>query len=609
MRRAWSAPVLSGLSCVLCLVASEPAAAPPGRPNVIVVLTDDQGYGDLSGHGNPVLKTPNMDALRDQGVRLTNFHVDSYCSPTRAAIMTGRYAHRAGVWRTVIGRNMLRNGELTMADVFRHNGYRTGHFGKWHLGGQYPYRPIDRGFDQWVGHGDGGTGCATDLWGNDRVSDVCVCNGRPERLEGFEADVFFDQAMRFIRSDKARPFFVYLATYNPHSPWSLPDKRWADPYRDKVPLATAYFFASIARVDENLGRLRKFLADEGLSRNTILIFLTDNGTAGGAQVFNAGMRGQKGSQYDGGHRVPCFIHWPAGGLDRPRDVDRLAAHVDLLPTLVDLCPLGLPRPVGFDGTSLKPLLGDPRRSWPDRSIVLGTPINAIASARPPQPWERSAVMTDRWRLVNRDELYDMTADPGQEHNVAGEHPEVVSRLRAAYEQYWASVSVGDKDWQGRPIVGSPQQEEIRLSCEAWTPTRGPCPWSQAAVANGASALGFWPVEVSQPGTYLFEIRRWPREADGPLAGLPRVAKTVDAYLNDQPVEGTLYASKPRALPVARVRLKIGSQVQEAEVAAEDAAKIFTVALEAGPAEIETGLLEKSGEPLCGAYFVYVRRER
>ncbi len=584
------------------------AAEPAVRPNVVIILTDDQGYGDLSGHGNPVLKTPHMDALRDEGVRLTDFHVDSYCSPTRAALMTGRYAHRVGVWRTVIGRNLLRDDELTMAEVFRHNGYRTGHFGKWHLGGNYPYRPIDRGFDEWVGHGDGGTGCATDHWGNDRVGDTCIRNGRKERMEGFEADVFFDEAMRFIRAAKDRPFFVYLATYNPHGPWSLPEKSWADPYRDKVPLGTACFFASIARVDENLGRLRKFLTDEGLGDNTILMFLTDNGTSGGARVFNAGMRGQKGSQYDGGHRVPCFIHWPAAGLSKPIDVDRLTAHIDVLPTLIDLCGLALPRQVAFDGVSLKPLLYNPQGPWPDRTLVLGTPINKTDSPAPPQPWERSAVMTDRWRLVNRDELYDMASDPGQKNNVADEHPEVTRRLLAAYERYWAGVSQRDAGWQGRPVLGSPRQEETCLCSETWSPTQGGCPWSQGSVAAGTASLGFWPVRISQAGTYRIELRRWPREVEAPMSGVPSAVKAIDAYLNDKPVQGTLYPAAPRALPVAKARLKIGQTVQEAEVAPEDAGKVFTVALESGPVDIETWLLDEDGNPLCGAYFVYVCRE-
>jgi len=584
-------------------------AADGRRPNVILLLTDDQGFGDLSCHGNPVLKTPHMDALHDEAVRFGNLHVDAYCSPTRAALMTGRYAHRVGVWRTIAGRNLLRDGELTMAEVFRHNGYRTGHFGKWHLGAHYPYRPIDRGFDEWLGHGDGGTGTAGDAWDNDRVNDLYIHNGRPERRAGFEADVFFDEAMRFMRSSKDRPFFVYLATYNPHSPCSLPDKTWADPYRDKVPLSTAYFFASIARVDENLGRLRRFLQEEGLSDSTILIFLTDNGTAEGEKVFNAGMRGKKGDVFDGGHRVPCFFHWPAGGLKKPADVNRLAAHVDLLPTLVDLCSLKLPRPVAFDGVSLKPLLYDSAAPWPERTLVVGTPRNRVDTASPPMHWECGAVMTDRWRLVNRDQLYDVTTDAGQRQNVAQRHPAVAKRLLDAYEEYWAGVSAGQETWQGRPILGTPHEEQTCLTSESWTPAQGTgCPWSQGHIAEGTPAFGYWTVRLAKAGFYRIEVRRWPRGVDVPMAGAPSRAKTPDAVLRDQPVLWQLYGAAPRALPVAAVRLRIGEHVDEADVGAADQCTIFRVELDAGSTEIEAQLLDDTGRPLCGAYFVCVRPE-
>ncbi len=597
------------LACLVLIPAAGLCATEPRRPNVVLVLTDDQGFGDLSCHGNPILKTPHMDALHDEAVRFANFHVDAYCSPTRAALMTGRYTHRVGVWRTIAGRNLLRDGELTMAEVFRHNGYRTGHFGKWHLGAHYPYRPMDRGFDEWLGHGDGGTGTTGDAWNNDRVNDLYILNGRTERRAGFEADVFFDEAMRFMRTNKDRPFFVYLATYNPHNPCSLPDKTWADPYRDKVPLSTAYFFASIARVDENLGRLRRFLKDEGLSDNTILTFLTDNGTAEGERVFNAGRRGKKGAVFDGGHRVPCFLHWPAGGLHRPADVNRLAAHLDLLPTLVDLCSLKLPRTVTFDGVSLKPLLYDPAAPWPDRTLVVGTPRNQASTSAPPVHWESGAVMTDRWRLVNRDQLYDMAADPGQKQNVAQRYPAVVKQLQDAYEEYWANVSAGQETWQGRPILGTPYEEETCLTSESWTPTQGTgCPWSQGHVAEGTRAFGRWTVRIARTCMYRIEVRRWPRAVDVPMTDAPSAAKTPDAFLSDQPVLWQLYGAAPRALPVATVRLRIGAQVEEAPVAAGDQGKVFRMELSAGATEIEAQLLDGAGVPLCGAYFVCVRPE-
>lgn len=599
---------------VPCLAeANSGPASGKARPNVIIVLADDQGYGDLSCTGNPILKTPNMDRLAKEGVSFTNFHVDSYCTPTRSALMTGRYSHRVGGWGTINGRNMLRDEEVTMADVFHHNGYRTGQFGKWHLGTNYPYRPIDRGFDEWLGHGDGGTGCTTDYWGNDRVNDHYIHNGVWEEKPrpGYECDVFFDAAMEFIRQNKSRPFFVYLAPYNPHGPCSISERAWADPYWGKVPPGVAYFYATIGRLDENLGRLRKFLAAEGLGDNTLLLYASDNGTAQGEEIYNANMRGKKGSPYDGGHREPCFLYWPAGGLDKPRTVDRLTAHLDLLPTMVDLCGLQLPQPVRFDGVSLKPLLQGPTRDdWPQRTIVLGTPHNnGGANAPPPRYGEGCAVMTDPWRLVNDKELYDMANDPGQRKDVAANHAAVVLELREAYRKYWADVSAKDKDWRGRPIIGSPRQAEVHLCAEDWYTTKGSCPWNQAMVAKGADAMGRWPVRFAEAGSYQVEVRRWPREANAPMSGLPNRMLTLDAYFDDLPVDNLLYRGKPKAMPVARVRLRIGGNIQEADVTAADKAAVFTAKVEAGPGDIEATLLDKSGEPLSSAYYLIIRKEK
>jgi hypothetical protein len=290
-------------------------------------------------------------------------------------------------------------------------------------------------------------------------------------------------------------------------------------------------------------------------------------------------------------------------------VSRLAAHVDLLPTLVDLCSLKLPRPVAFDGVSLKPLLYDPAAQWPDRTLVVGTPRNQVNTSAPPVHWECGAVMTDRWRLINRDQLYDMTADPGQKQNVAQRHPAVVKQLQDAYEGYWASVSAGQETWQGRPILGTPYEEETCLTSESWTPTqRTGCPWSQGHVAEGAPAFGYWTVRIAKTGPYRIEVRRWPRAVDVPMTDAPSAARTPDAFLSDQPVLWQLYGAAPRALPVAAVRLKIGEHRDEVPVAAGDQGKVFRMELNAGATEIEAQLLDNAGHPLCGAYFVCVRPE-
>jgi len=320
------------------------------KPNVILIMTDDQGYGDLACHGNKWIKTPNLDKLRGECVRLTDFHVSPKCSPTRASLLTGRHCRAVGVQGTNNSVNLLARGVATMANVFVDNGYRTGIFGKWHLGDNYPYRPQDRGFQEAVVHGDGAITTTGDVdWGNDYFDDVYWHNGKRRRYTGYCTDIWFTEAIRFMTAVKSRPFFCYIPTNAPHGPLIVPTK-YSKPYEGVRGVPSASFYGMITNIDENVGRLMYFLRRSGLAHNTILIFMTDNGTAGGMRGkrvrrgssvvgFNAGMRGKKGSPYDGGHRVPLFIRWPEGGLVGGRDVDRLAAHLDVLPTLIELCGL------------------------------------------------------------------------------------------------------------------------------------------------------------------------------------------------------------------------------------------------------------------------------
>ena len=314
-------------------------AGESSKPNVILIMTDDQGYGDLSCHGNPILKTPNLDRLHAESVRLTNFHVSPFCTPTRAALMTGQYPARTGAYRTSCGRTMMHPDERTIAHVFAENGYATGMVGKWHLGDNSPHRPQDRGFQNVVWHRCGGVGQASDYWGNDYFGDTYERNGKFEKFEGYCTDVWFSEAMRFIDENKNTPFFLYLATNAPHGPYRV-DPKWSEPYQGKANWgAGPQFYGMIGNIDHNIDMLRQCLARLGLAENTILVFMTDNGTANGAefgrdklnseavQGFNAGMRGKKSSVYEGGHRVPFFIYWPAGGLTGGRDINRLAvAH-------------------------------------------------------------------------------------------------------------------------------------------------------------------------------------------------------------------------------------------------------------------------------------------
>ena len=343
---------LSRLSLLLVILAASIVSAAE-KPNVVIVITDDQGYGDLSCHGNPILKTPKLDELYAESVRLKDYHVSPTCSPTRSAFLTGHWTNRTGVWHTIMGRSMLRENEVTMGQIFKDSGYATGMFGKWHLGDNYPYRPEDRGYTEVMRHGGGGVGQTPDYWDNAYFDGSYWHNGKPEAVKGFCTDVFFDYAKRFIKSSKeaGKPFLAYIATNAPHGPMHAPEE-FAKPYESVKNVGLQHFYGMIANIDDNVGKMRAFLDDEGLTDNTIFIFTTDNGSSSGWRTFNAGMRAGKGSEYDGGHRVPFFMHWPKGKLTGGRDVEPITAHVDVVPTLIDICGLQSPSAVKFDGTTV-----------------------------------------------------------------------------------------------------------------------------------------------------------------------------------------------------------------------------------------------------------------
>jgi len=554
-----------------CSTAARPrpaGAAPAAKrpPNVVLVITDDQGYYDLSCHGNTVLKTPNLDHLHAEATRLTNFHVDPTCAPTRSALMTGRYSSRVGVWHTIIGRHFLADDETTMADVFRRAGYATAIFGKWHLGDNYPFRPQDRGFGEVLIHGGGGVGQGPDFWGNDYFDDTYFHNGRPEKFTGYCTDVWFGEATKWIEAHRDRPFFCYLTTNAPHGPYNVAEKYWK-PFAERgVKESQARFYGMIVNIDENMGRLRVRLHQLGLAENTILLFMTDNGTSAGMQ---GAMRGRKGSEYDGGHRVPFFIHWPAG-LRARGDVDHVTAHVDVLPTLIDLCGLPPPKDVKFDGTSLAPLLRG-EGGWPDRTLL-------VHSQRidHPEKWRKCAVMTDRWRLVGGKQLFDVPADPGQKTDVAEKHPDVAKRLRAAYEAWWEDIDERF-DQYCRIVLGSDEENPSHVVAHDWHPTEGPCPWSHGHIRKkDLYANGWWAVRVARAGTYRITLRRAPEQAGF-------------------------------ALDADQARLVIGTADETKSV--DPAAKAVTleVKLAAGPARLQTWLVNTKTGKTRGAYDLTIER--
>lgn len=572
------------------------------RPNIVFILTDDQGYGDLGCHGNPVIRTPHIDRLHAESVRLTDYHVGPTCAPTRAGLMTGHFHNSTGVWHTIGGRSLLRRDEYSLADAFSEGGYRTGLFGKWHLGDNYPYRPQERGFDEVLTHGGGGIGNTPDYWGNNYNNDRYAADGEWKPFEGYCTDVWFDAGLDFIGRHRQEPFMCFITTNAPHSPFIV-DDAYSRPYDGQVESRDrANFYGMITYIDENVGRLRARLEEWGLAENTILVFMTDNGTAGGAKPgdgqfiengYNAGMRGVKGSEYEGGHRVPFFVHWPAGGLEGGRDVDRLTANVDIMPTLMDLCGLDW-RARQFDGTSLAPLLRGEGVAWSYRVLV--TDSQRITA---PEKWRKSAAMSQRWRLINGAELYDMENDPGQEEDVAAEHPEVVDRLRRAYEAWWEKVS---RQFDGTvPLVlGAAEAPATMLNAHDWRNPEAECAWNQTQVRAGLACNGYWEVEVARPGTYRIELRRWPKEEDRPIR------EGIEGALVGYNAIGDGYGGG-RALAVEEAVLEIAGQTFARPVGEADKGIAFRTALDAGETVLLSRFTTAEGEEV-GAYYVYVERE-
>jgi len=574
-------------------------------PHIVLVLTDDQGCGDLGRAGNPVLQTPNLDRFAGNSVRFVDYHVGPTCAPTRAGLFTGRYANSTGVWHTVGGRSLLRKDEWTIAAAFREQGYRTGLFGKWHLGDVYPYRPQDRGFDTTVVHGGGGISQVPDYWGNDYFDDTYMADGRPRAFEGYCTDVFFEQAMAFIEAEPDRPCLCVITTNAPHCPYNVEEK-YARPYRGQVPEERARFYGMIANIDWNFGRLQDRLKATGLEENTILMFMTDNGTAAGAAMdkegfvtegYNAGLRGIKNTPYDGGHRVPFFLRWPAGKLDRGMDVDRLTSHIDFMPTLLDLCEIPAPPSRSFHGRSLKPLLYGDRESWPERAIVTDSQRVTM-----PIKWRQSAVMTERWRLINGEALYDMTEDRGQTRDIASRHPDVVATLRAEYETWWGIVSTQfDEDIPF--TIGDEAHPAIELTCHDWRNEAAWVPHQQGEIRKGIVGAGYWEIDVARAGKYVFELRRWPSEADRAIrAGIegddvPWKKEWIGA-------PDWYYYTGGSAQPIREAGLRIGGREFIAAVQGDQKAARFTVSLEAGPTRLEAWFAGDGGLEM-GAYYVHV----
>ncbi|MDC0088241.1 arylsulfatase [Akkermansiaceae bacterium] len=420
------------------------------RPNIIFVMTDDQGMGDLSCTGNPILKTPRIDSFYEQSTRFTDFQVSPTCAPTRAAIMSGRAPFRVGVTHTIFQRERLSLDVYTMPQALQSAGYATGLFGKWHLGDEEEYLPQSRGFDEVLMHGSGGIGQLHlgDFPTNEvnaYFDSVLLHNETIVKSKGFCTDVFFEASLAWIKKqhESEKPYFAYISTNAPHAPFLAPDKykkRFIDAGYDEKSAAR---YGMIENIDDNFGILMDKLEEWNALENTLVIFMTDNGMSmpsftvnGEKQIpYNAGLKSYKNSPDEGGTRVPSFWYWK-GKLSEGNDVSALATHLDIYKTFADITGVKLPSEMQpLEGRSLIPLLEDANAEWEDRELFIHSG-RWHAGDRDNAKYKKCAVRTQRWRFVDNAKLYDISKDRGQKKDVSAEYPEVVETLRKSYDQWW-----------------------------------------------------------------------------------------------------------------------------------------------------------------------------
>lgn len=459
-------------------------------PNVVLVLTDDQGWGDVPRNGNQYLDTPVLDSFAAGGAALEQFHVSPVCAPTRAALLTGRYPWRCGVDGVTRGRETMRLNETTIADLFGRAGYVTGCFGKWHNGAHYPYHPNGRGFNQFLGFCSG-------HW-NNYFDTRLDSNGEMVRTEGYIADVLTAGAVSFIEQNASKPFFLYLPYNTPHSPFQVPDEFYDKYFRMTGDPTLACIYGMVENIDRNFGRVLDTLERSGVRGRTIVVFITDNGPQ--TERFNGGLRERKGSVFDGGTRVPCYVQWP-GRIQPGISINRPSAHIDMLPTLCAMAGVGMQGTQPLDGLNLAPLLTGKKTDWKDRKIFTG--------------WRRNgAVHTGRWSMVlrgdNPPQLYDILADPGQRHDLADTHPGVTAELAGAFETWKVQarsaglapppVPVGHPGW---PVTLPGHEAEL----SGGLTYNGHAGWANDWVQNFSRAGGeaTWDIEVVTAGRYEFAV--------------------------------------------------------------------------------------------------------
>ena len=599
------------------------------KPNVIIIMTDDQGYPELSMHGNPILKTPNLDKLGKSSVQFKNFHVTPMCAPTRGELLTGLDNAVNQLSNVSSGRSLLKSGIPTMGNIFGSNGYSTGIFGKWHMGSNYPYRPQDRGFDESVWFPSSHIGSVSDFWGNDYFDDTYWHNGKKQKYKGYCTDIFFNESKRFIEEsiEQDKPFFAYIATNTPHGPFYPKDEDYevleelfekselADQKELKIQLVK--YLAMIRNIDTNIGELNDFLEKKGLLNDTIIIFLTDNGSIMGKSYFNAGMRGMKTELWEGGHRVPLFIKWKNGDFKKAgNEVEGLCKVTDIVPTLVELCDLKISNKSSLKGISLASILDGKEEISKDRKLIINYSRmpNFISYPIPHGQTilkkEGAVVLWKGWRLLESRELYNLENDPKQQLNVYDENPGIVQILEKELNRWWDSVKEDANEVQ-RIIIGSSQENPTNLTAIDWLDVFVD---QQQQISYGARKNSYWCLEVDNAGEYEIELRRWPKETNASITGVPNTLGGRKAKTHALPItQASIYIGGLELRSISD-KNPYGFEGLTKNVNSEDKFIRFNVNLKKGPIYLHTFFHLDEGsstrgadQNLIGAYYVYVKK--
>ncbi|MBG86089.1 MAG: arylsulfatase [Verrucomicrobiales bacterium] len=492
----------SFLIALACLWPTLVSAA--DRPNIVLVMTDDQGIGDVGIHGNDVIRTPRLDLFAQNGIRMDRFYVEPVCAPTRASLMTGRSYYRTGVIHTSRGGAKMSGDEETIAELLKAGGYRTGIFGKWHLGDNYPMRPQDQGFEETLIHKSGGIGQTPDK-PNSYFNPHLWHNGRPIQAAGYCTDVFFDAAIEFIERERANSFFVYLSLNAPHTPLEI-DRRYTENYTAQgLNETTARVYGMVENIDDNFGRLLDRLDDLNLREDTLVIFMTDNGAQ--QSRFNAGFRGRKSHTYEGGIRVPFFVQWPSG-IGRKLRTKALGAHIDIAPTMISAAGISTDG-TAFDGKNLLSVWRGTEKPT-DRRLFL-----QCHRGLQPRKFQNCAIVSQRYKLVGgpglfgkenvegelKLELYDLEKDPAEKNDLAASKPDVLKGLKSDYLKWFDDVSKSRVFKVGTIHIGNPAENPVLL-----------CRYQDSRYVDGKPTG--WPVKIEQAGRYRLSVELADRNTGG-----------------------------------------------------------------------------------------------